>query len=76
MTEAKLAKVNEIKKSIDRAIEIKNIFWGHYVEVKAPEGSSVSSVWLDKETRDEWMQINRDFFEKKIKELEEEFKRI
>lgn len=76
MTEAKLAKVNEIKKSIDKAIEIKNVFWGQYVEVKAPEGSSVSLAWLDKETRDEWMKINREFFEKKIKELKEEFERM
>lgn len=76
MTELELAKANEIKGSIDRAIEINNIFWGHYVEVKAPEGSSVSSVWLDKETRDEWMKINREFFEKRIKELKEEFERM
>lgn len=76
MTELELAKANEIKKSIDKAIEIKNIFWGHYVEVKAPEGSSASSVWLDKETRDEWMKINREFFEKRIKELKEEFERM
>lgn len=75
MTELELAKANELKASIDRAIEIKNIFWGNYVEVKAPEGSSASSVWLDKETRDEWMKINREFFEKKIKELKEEFER-
>ena len=76
MTELELTKANEIKGSIDRAIEIKNIFWGSYVEVKAPEGSSVSTVWLDKETRDEWMKINREFFERKIKELKEEFERM
>lgn len=71
MTRETLEKATEVCDSIDALYELQNIF-----EQTFPPLSQMKTSNLDEATLREWKQVNKEFIEKRIYELEEELKEL
>lgn len=78
MTREKLFDMNILINDIDVVKDIKKVFDGNDIDVinELHMRVSVNPQSLDEKIFKKWQELNKEFFEKRIKELEEEFERM
>lgn len=78
MTREKLLDMNILINDIDVVKNMKKVFDSNDIDVinELHMRVNINAQSLDEKTFEEWQKLNREFFEKRIKELEEEFERM
>ncbi len=76
MNKDTLNKALDLDQAIDMANRIKNAFCLPYPFILDEDGCKLNSSALDKETLNRWKELNKNFFEERLKELENEFEKL